>query len=62
MKKGSWRNGKRVITGWWNYHWASDAFVIILDQKDRITGDNKRILVKGETPEWGNWSFVREAI
>jgi len=60
MKIGKWANGKKTITGMWDYIWQSDRFIIILDSKDRVTGDNKRIVVAGETPEWGNWILQRE--
>lgn len=60
MKKGKWKNGKRIITGLWEYVWSSDRFYVILDSKDRITGENKKVVVTGDTPEWGNWRLIRD--
>jgi hypothetical protein len=58
MKKATWVNGKRTVTGEWEYYWPGDKFFIRLDTKDRITGDYKRItVVGGEHPEWGNWKI-----
>ena len=53
--KATWANGKRRVTGAWRYVWSSDRFVIELDTRDRVTGGNKRVVVGGDTPEWGNW-------
>ena len=59
MKPGVWTNGKRTVTGRWQYHWSADRFVILLDNKDRVTGDYRRIVVGGDAPEWGKWKLVR---
>jgi len=61
MKRGTWINKKRKITGWWQYNWSADRFTIILDSKDRITGRNRSIVTEGinSRPEWGNWMLVR---
>jgi hypothetical protein len=59
MKRATWVNGKRRVTGEWRYHWGSDTFVIVLDGRNRLTGRPNVIYVKGEEPEWGNWK--REA-
>lgn len=59
MKKATWVNGKRKITGAWVYDWASQTFKIELDQKDTVTGINKHIEVKDDSPEWGNWKLLR---
>lgn len=61
MTRDVWVNGKRRVTGHWTYHWAPDRFTITLDQKDRITGENKRLVVAGDKPEWGNWKLLRDA-
>lgn len=58
MTKALWQNGKRTITGWWSYHWATDTFNIVLNNVDRVTGFQKMFTVHGETPEWGNWKLV----
>jgi hypothetical protein len=55
MNEAVWTNGTQRLTGRWRYHWASDTFVIELDCTDCITGESRRKLVKGDTPEWGNW-------
>lgn len=55
FQKATWSNGKRTITGWWKYNWASDSFVIDLDSTDRITGERRSMIIKGDHPEWGNW-------
>ena len=56
-KKVTWKNGKRKVTGTWEYNWASDSFTIRLDSIDRITGKRKTIVVTGDKPEWGNWKL-----
>jgi hypothetical protein len=57
----TWVNGKQQVTGSWRYHWPSDRFVIELNSKDRITGTRRRMVVAGDTPEWGNWKLQRKA-
>ena len=59
MRKATWVNGKKRVSGSWEYHWPSDTFYIYLDSTDRITGQQREIEVKGDAPEWGNWK--REA-
>lgn len=60
MSRATWINGKRKQTGAWEYQRASDRFVIELDSRDWITGQKRRIVVAGETPEWGNWKLERQ--
>lgn len=60
MNVATWINGKQTVKGRWEYIWQSDRFVIILDKKDRITGDNRKIVVAGDRPEWGNWVLQKE--
>lgn len=60
MTKGTWVNGKKTLTGRWEYIWHSNNFTIVLDSKDRITGVQRRLTVHGDTPEWGNWKLKRE--
>lgn len=55
MNKTVWSNGKREVTGTWQYNWASDSFTIFLDEKDETTGQEKVFKVYGDSPEWGNW-------
>ena len=61
MRKAKWRNGRRVVSGWWEYVWQSDRFLIILNVNDRTTGAvQKRLTTDGDTPEWGNFKLVKE--
>ena len=59
MKPGKWTNGKRTICGWWSYSWGSDIFRVLLDSKDRVTGQHRSFIVTGDAPEWGSWKLVR---
>lgn len=60
MRDGVWTNGKRRLTGRWEYNRASDTFIILLNGRDRITGEHRRLTLRGEeTPEWGNWKLER---
>lgn len=62
MNEAQWTNGKRVVSGRWLYNWASDRFLVELDQKDRTTGaDTKRFHVYGDSPEWGKWKRIPES-
>ena len=61
MKRATWVNGKRKLTGAWEYIWHADRFRIVLDSRDRITGQNRVIVTAGsqaEKPEWGNWRLA----
>lgn len=58
---GVWTNGKRQVTGRWEWFWSAQRFVIWLDGTDRTTGGQRRIEVAGDHPEWGNWKLVRAA-
>ena len=62
MRRGKWTTGKTTITGWWCYNWASRTFLVLLDSVDRITGEQRRLLVHNDTPEWGRWKLVREEV
>lgn len=57
LHDGVWINGKRTITGKWIYDWASDSFSIYLNSRDSITGEYRRMRIKGDSPEWGNWKL-----
>lgn len=57
MKPAIWTDGVRELTGRWRYNWASNRFLIVLDSKDRITGDHRRLVVAGDKPEWGKWKL-----
>ena len=59
MRKAKWTNGKRTVSGWWEYRWQSDRFFIILDQSDRTTGTRQKTLTTcNDTPEWGRFKLV----
>jgi len=61
MHKARWTNGKRTVSGWWEYIWQSDRFFIIIDQRDRTTGASQKTLTThNDTPEWGNFKLVKE--
>ena len=61
-KPGKWTNGKRTITGWWDYYWPADRFDIRLNSKDRINGFARSFSTHGDKPEWGNWKLVPDYI
>jgi len=60
MNTARWTDGKTIIKGGWSYYWPSDTFFIVLDSTDEITGMQRRIEVKGDSPEWGSWKLIRE--
>jgi hypothetical protein len=55
VNAATWTDGKKVVTGHWQYNWASDSFTIFLDSTDRITGRKRVIRTTGDTPEWGRF-------
>lgn len=59
-QQGKWVNKRRIVTGYWNYVWSADMFVIVLNSTDRLTGMQRVLHVHGDTPEWGNWKLVRQ--
>lgn len=56
--KATWVKGKKRIKGRWYYNWADDCFWIILDDADPITGQERKIRVRGEHPEFNGWELV----
>lgn len=52
MNRATWKRGKQTVTGSWEYHWASDSFMIVLDRRKHV------IITKNETPEWETWKLV----
>lgn len=56
---GTWRNGKRSVSGRWMYDSAAQRFRIELDSVDRTTGERRRVITAGEFPEWGKWKLVK---
>lgn len=55
VTRATWTNGKRSVTGCWEWVWSAQRFVIVLDSRDRMTGEQRRIVTSNDTPEWGNW-------
>jgi len=55
-----WTNGKRTITGEYRYNWNSNCFTIILDKKNRYTGERERFTIHEDEPEWDNWKLVKD--
>lgn len=53
-----WVNGKKKVSGHWNYLWSADKFIIQLDSIDRTTKRPRVFTVTGDTPEWGNWKRI----
>jgi hypothetical protein len=61
VTQAKWTDGKRTITGRFEYYWPGDRFDIWLDSTDRITGKQRHISLVGEdSPQWGKWKIVRE--
>lgn len=58
--RAKWTKNGEVITGRWNYIWASDKFHIMLDSRDPVTGDYREFYVYDEHPEFNGWKLVRE--
>jgi len=59
MPSATWSNGKRAVSGTWDYYWAGDYFSITLASKDRVTGEQRSFRVYGDSPEWGKWKLDR---
>lgn len=60
MRKGKWTDGKITVWGEWEYQWSSDRFLIVLDSRDPITGEQRRMVVSGDMPEWGKFKLIDE--
>lgn len=62
MRTAAWFNGKTYLYGWFEYHWRSDNFTVVLDSIDDVTGQRRTIRgLYGDSPEWGNWKMVTDA-
>jgi len=59
-RKGVWSKGAKKLTGHWEYNWPADRFDVVLDSRDRVTGETRRFSVYGETPEWNGWELERK--
>lgn len=59
-KQGTWRKGKKTVTGSWCYNWHSQRFHIQLNGKDRITGRPRTAIVSGDSPEFNGWTLQEE--
>lgn len=59
MKTGKWSNGKRTLSGWWEYNWQSDSFLIILE-KTRGHSE-RRFRTYNDSPEWGKYKLKEDS-
>lgn len=59
---GTWKNGRKKLTGSWTWVWSRRTFVIALDGKDLTTGRPREPFETGDVdhPEWGEWKLVRK--
>lgn len=56
--RGTWRNGRKKLTGNWRWSWAAQRYIICVDGKDPETGLRREPFeIFGENPEWGNWKL-----
>jgi hypothetical protein len=60
MKRGVWKKGKKLLRGWYSYNWGADRFCIVLERRDPVTGQERRILVGGDEPEWNGWKLLEK--
>lgn len=58
--KAKWTDGKRIVTGEWEYRRSCDNFAIRLDSKDPITGRQRMFIVYDDVPEWGKFKLIQE--
>ena len=61
MTKASWIKGKKRMTGYWKYQWASARFIIVLDSKDPVTGRQRELITAADKPEFNGWKLAEEA-
>jgi hypothetical protein len=59
-RDGKWTKGNRTIEGKWRYIWASNCFSIVLNSKDRITGETRKTVSFDEQPNFNGWKLVKE--
>jgi len=58
----TWKSGKKLLTGCWEYSTIFDKFDVWLDKIDPLTGNRAHIIVEGSSesgPEWGPWKLVK---
>jgi hypothetical protein len=53
--RATWVKADQRMTGHWEYQWSSDRFLIVLDERDPITGQERRFTTGNDVPEWGDW-------
>ena len=58
-KRGTWKKGRRTLTGQWRWDWARQRFFIHLNSRDPVTGEARRLEVSGDEPEFNGWQLVR---
>lgn len=60
MGMAHWTNGRKTVTGRWEWHWAAQRFVIDFDIPVSAHGERKRHWVTAdEAPEIGRWKLAR---
>lgn len=59
MKAAIWTNGKKTVSGFWEYYPPSDIFIIKLNTRERISGLPIKFTTSNDTPEWGKWELKR---
>ena len=58
-RKGTWKCGKKRLTGQWLWVWHRQRFVIDLDGKDPETGlRREQFEVAGDSPDFGKWKLM----
>lgn len=51
-RNAKWTNGRSIRSGTWVYIKHKDKFLITLDS-------GRQFYTSLDTPEWGNWSLIR---
>lgn len=57
VRRAVWINGKKRITGTYEWCWASQRYHVVLDSRDPITGLIRVLSLSGDAPEWGKWKL-----
>lgn len=62
MRRAAWTNGKRTITGHYEWIWSAQRFRIELDKGARVSAG--RVIVtagsQDDKPEWGQWRLIQQ--
>lgn len=62
VRQAVWTNGKRKITGCWEYSGILDKYDIWLEATDPATGERLHHIVEGSSetgPEWNGGKIVK---